>query len=294
MKMINRIWGKVEKPKTQLRKGDPLLHTYLTSLFSLVLCVVMFCGTSLAWFSSEVESGNNEIYVGVLKVDMEHKVQIAGTDGNKNIVWNSLSSPEAAPVFGEDILWEPNYTAIETLRVVNQGELAFRYKVYLSMENMTDEQKNILNGSLGEYISVYIYEGSMNEKPVSFQALQEDQNWQCKGSLKEVMTQRVLLTKGEIRDVTKLDENGNVVPKTETTQEFTIALNLSKDAESSIMGQKLEKVGIKLEAYQYTYEEDAFGPAYDSGLEEVVVDAAALKTDENGNVVLNLKEQTTE
>ena len=63
-----------------------MLQTYFTSLLCLVLCVVMFFGTTYAWFTSEVNNVNNEIYIGILDVEMEKAL----ADGK----WASLSELE--------------------------------------------------------------------------------------------------------------------------------------------------------------------------------------------------------
>ena len=74
-------YGKYDKkPKAK----SILLQTYFTSLLSLVLCVAMFLGTSYAWFVSEVNNTGNEIYIGILDVELEKK-----TGENK---WESLSA----------------------------------------------------------------------------------------------------------------------------------------------------------------------------------------------------------
>ena len=99
-----------------------MLQTYFTSLLCLVLCVVMFFGTTYAWFTSEVNNVNNEIYIGILDVEMEKALP----DGT----WASLSELEnrvnKTNLFDRNIRWEPGYTTLETIRVVNKGDLAFR------------------------------------------------------------------------------------------------------------------------------------------------------------------------
>ena len=109
-------YGKYDKkPKAK----SILLQTYFTSLLSLVLCVAMFLGTSYAWFVSEVNNTGNEIYIGILDVELEKKT---GEDK-----WESLSATKEdgsskITLFNNEIRWEPGVTQLETVKVINKGD----------------------------------------------------------------------------------------------------------------------------------------------------------------------------
>ena len=113
-----------------------MLQTYFTSLLCLVLCVVMFFGTTYAWFTSEVNNVNNEIYIGILDVEMEKALE-AGK-------WASLSEVDVkgnnkTNLFDRNIRWEPGYTTLETIRIVNKGDLAFRYTLAFTDGKFADK-----------------------------------------------------------------------------------------------------------------------------------------------------------
>ena len=103
-----------------------LLQTYFTSLICLVLCVGMFLGTSYAWFTSEVVNESNEIYVGTLKVGFyKEEVNDQGVKTSLDLTDNAAGHK----LFSNLIRWEPGYTALETIRIANDGELAFKYEM---------------------------------------------------------------------------------------------------------------------------------------------------------------------
>ena len=126
-------YGKYEKMPDGTRAQQPkvknvLLQAYFTSLLCMVLCVTMFLGTSYAWFTSEVENAGNEIYIGTLKVGLDKKT------GASDDAWSSLSEKNEQGVnttklFDGNIRWEPGYTSLETIRVTNLGDLAFKYSL---------------------------------------------------------------------------------------------------------------------------------------------------------------------
>ena len=51
-------------------KKKTLLQSYLISLASLILCGTMLMGTTVAWFTTEVTSRENQIHAGTLEVDV--------------------------------------------------------------------------------------------------------------------------------------------------------------------------------------------------------------------------------
>ena len=115
--------GKYEKRTEQAAAKQPkvksaLLQTYLTSLLCMVLCVAMFLGTSYAWFTSEVDNKANEIYVGTLNVGFFKQ-------GDTENSWLDLAGENK--LFDGSIRWEPGYTSLETVKIINTGDLAFKY-----------------------------------------------------------------------------------------------------------------------------------------------------------------------
>lgn len=242
-----RKMGKYEAPAPR-RGKSPILQTYFTSLVSLVLCAVMFLGTTFAWFTSDVTSAGNEIYIGILSAGLYHEdVRINDEPDHK--------------VFDANTLWEANYTAVETLTVRNEGELAFNYRLGLSV----DEKNSVQVGgaelgkegiaALAKLFTVWVYPGKWDPQTVTSydDLIAEGSGWTQVGG--ETATLADILEKG-----TEIAEGALDIKDQETV--VSVALHLDKEAGSEIMGQKLS-LNVRLIASQKSYESDAFGPGYD-------------------------------
>ena len=112
----------------------------LTSVMALVMCVVMLAGTTFAWFTDTASTGVNKIQAGNLDVGLEMKaangewVSAEGKTLNftkKVDVATDGSTTEITPA--AEILWEPGCRyQLPELRVVNNGNLALKYKIQIT------------------------------------------------------------------------------------------------------------------------------------------------------------------
>ena len=112
----------------------------LTSVMALVMCVVMLAGTTFAWFTDTASTGVNKIQAGNLDVGLEMKaangewVSAEGKTLNftkKVDVATDGSTAETPPA--AEILWEPGCRyQLPELRVVNNGNLALKYKIQIT------------------------------------------------------------------------------------------------------------------------------------------------------------------
>ena len=102
----------------------------LGSVMDMVLCMAMLVGATFAWFTDTASTGVNKIQAGKLDVALEMK------DASGNWVsaeGKTLDFVKAADAKGEAILWEPGCTyTLPELRVVNNGNLALKYKVIIT------------------------------------------------------------------------------------------------------------------------------------------------------------------
>ena len=102
----------------------------LGSVMAMVLCLAMLIGATFAWFTDTASTGVNKIQAGKLDVALEMK------DASGNWVsaeGKTLDFVKAADAKGEAILWEPGCTyTLPELRVVNNGNLALKYKVIIT------------------------------------------------------------------------------------------------------------------------------------------------------------------
>ena len=87
----------------------------------LLISVGTLAGSTIAWFTDSVTSSGNKIQAGTLKVDLELK------EGNE---WISLKDEPSTVLFDYD-LWEPGYTQVETMKIVNEGSLALEYELHV-------------------------------------------------------------------------------------------------------------------------------------------------------------------
>ena len=280
-------YGKYEKkpevvPAKQPKAKSALLQTYFTSLLCMVLCVTMFFGTSYAWFTSEVTNTANEISVGILKVGL---YKGAATPEN------DLSRADNK-LFDRNIRWEPGYTSLETIQIVNEGDLAFKYTLnFLPSEEMA----GVDFAAIAENFEVWLFDHLENEyaKPASYEEMVATTGWVKIGdSLADVLNGKAILEDRNMRTVRTSDpnaaagENPNAgttdgVPTTDT---YTIALHMKQDAsDASLMGKKIT-LNVKLVAYQMGKEQDSFGNRYDQMVATADSLEAALQN--GGKIVL--------
>ena len=101
----------------------------VASIAALVLCCAMLIGTTFAWFTDTASTAVNSIQAGKLDIALEMKVN----DGWENVEGRTLSWVKAEGGENEAVLWEPGCTyRLPELRIVNNGNLALKYKIRIS------------------------------------------------------------------------------------------------------------------------------------------------------------------
>jgi len=235
MKFFRKMKERKKEAKNQL------LRAYISSLLSLVLCVCMFCGTSYAWFSSDVSVEGNEIYIGMLDVDLL-------MDGK------SLSAPENKDlkVYSNAIRWEAGYTSLRTFTVKDEGNLAFNYEL-----TFTDATTTVTGGDVNDiakWFSVYVTDKQVTA--TSFEQIAKSPDWTYVDTLDKVLAGKPVFSGTMTQEQVNATE-----PVTHT---YTVALHMLENATGEgIMGQSLG-LNVKLTAYQKSAEEDSFGKSYDN------------------------------
>ena len=118
----------------------------LGSVMAMVLCLAMLVGATFAWFTDTASTGVNKIQAGNLDVVLEMK------DASGNWVpaeGKTLDFVKAAA--GEQILWEPGCTyTLPELRVVNNGNLALKYKVAITGINGSAKLNEAIEWTIGD------------------------------------------------------------------------------------------------------------------------------------------------
>ena len=116
----------------------------LGSVMAMILCMAMLVGATFAWFTDTASTGVNKIQAGKLDVALEMKDaagQWVSAEG-KTLNWVKAAA-------GEQVLWEPGCTyTLPELRVVNNGNLALKYKLVISGIRGDAELNNVIDWTM--------------------------------------------------------------------------------------------------------------------------------------------------
>ena len=120
----------------------------LSSAFALVLSVAMLIGTTFAWFTDTASTGVNKIQAGNLDIELQMK--------DNNGKWVNAEGKTLSflvngkiPAEGTQILWEPGCTyTLPELRIVNNGNLALKYKVVVSGIQGSAKPNKVINWTM--------------------------------------------------------------------------------------------------------------------------------------------------
>ena len=113
-------------------------QSFLTSLVALLLCISMFAGTTFAWFSDIVTSHNNVIEAGNLDAQIYFSDKYISEDDQG---WQIA---ENTPVFTYDN-WEPGYTEVKYIKVVNAGNLNFKWKLTIEADGEVTDLSDVID-----------------------------------------------------------------------------------------------------------------------------------------------------
>ena len=145
-----------EKGRMCFMSKSTTKRSLLVSVLALVMCVAMLVGTTFAWFTDSASTSVNKIEAGKLDID----VYYANTaDGGEGSTWTKLDNNSAPLSFlrkdGEklvqdkNILWEPNCTySLPALKIVNNGNLALKYKVLITGIKGDSELNNVIEWTM--------------------------------------------------------------------------------------------------------------------------------------------------
>ena len=115
----------------------------LGSIMAMVLCLAMLVGATFAWFTDTASTGVNKIQAGNLDVALEMK------DGDNWVSAEGKTLDFVKAAAGEQVLWEPGCTyTLPELRVVNNGNLALKYKLAISGIQGDAELNNVIDWTM--------------------------------------------------------------------------------------------------------------------------------------------------
>ena len=217
-------------------------RTLLTSFSSLLICMVMFIGTTFAWFTDNVTSGKNIIKSGTLDLEMYWTDDLNGGE------WYNVEDDEHNTIFDYDN-WEPGYTDVKYIKLVNKGNLALNYNLALTPIGSV--------GKLAEVINVFYADNDVEVKDRS-----DLSSLSAIGLLNNVMDG------GATADGTLLtaDQQSPWHKSSETI--ITLAMNMITTAGNEYQNETIgDGFTITALATQCPYEEDSFGSDYDANAE---------------------------
>ncbi len=208
----------------------------LTSALALLMCVSMLIGSTFAWFTDSVTSGNNIIKSGNLDVEMYW------ADGTKAVPTADADCTDASAgaIFDYD-KWEPGYTEVRHIKIANVGTLALKYQLSIAANGEVTD--------LADVIDVYYLDPA-----------------QQLGDRAAIDADMRLGTLTEVLDAISTTASGNLEAGEAHT--VTLALKMQESAGNEYQNKSIgTDFSVLLAATQKDFESDSFGTDYDKGLD---------------------------
>ena len=155
----------------------------LGSVVAMVLCLAMLVGATFAWFTDTASTGVNKIQAGNLDVKLMYSTDMQ--------TWKEAT--DQTKLFDDNALWEPGYTQVVYLKIVNAGNLALKYEAGFSKNYTSNRGKNV-NGDWYR-VDNYLKIGTA-ETATKF-ANREDV-WSAIAATEKTLAKDVMLTDGWI------------------------------------------------------------------------------------------------
>ena len=250
----------------------------LMSVISLILCCAMLIGTTLAWFTDSVSSAGNKIVAGNLDIELKYSHDFK--------TWTDVE--ESSLLFKQDTLWEPGHTEVVYLKLSNAGSLALTYTFGTNFEN-TVVGKNVD----GKEIKLSDHLMYKVEDVTEAYASREAAKAAAEGSAKALNA---------------YSDSGYMLPETaDKTFALVVYMPETVGNEANYAGNTVPMINlfVNVNATQYTYERDSFGPEYDAGAvfadKSYIADENAdltsilgqLETAEDETVLISLADEMT-
>ena len=212
-------------------KKNQTRRALLMSALSLLLCMSMLVGTTFAWFTDSVTSGNNIIKSGTLDVEM---YWADGTEAPDSATWTDAST---GTIFNYD-KWEPGYVEVRHIKIANVGTLALKYQLKIMANGEVSD--------LADVIDVYYLDPA--------EAIAERTDLTAEkyiGSLTEVLAGLDITASGELA--------------ANTNDTVTLALKMQEDAGNEYQNLAIgSDFSVVLMATQDNVEKDALDENYDN------------------------------
>lgn len=220
-----------------MTKQKSTKRSLLLSALSMLMCLSLFVGSTFAWFTDSVVSGENKIVAGNLDIELEYY--------DENDEWTTV---DGATNLFDETLWEPGHTDVVYLRLKNVGSLALKYKLSLSVASETPG----INVYGDEFLlSDYIRMGVVKDVQPSFASRDE--------ARAAVTNNNGIIGEGYAAagEMTKDADDLYMA--------VVVYMPESVDNKANYRGEKVPTIdfGINLVATQLTHEKDSFDNSYD-------------------------------
>lgn len=253
------------------------LRTWL--VVALVVTIIgSLTGGTVAWFTDSVESTGNEIKSGILDI----KLYAGKASANLTEV------TDGSPALFNYNLWEPGYTEVRYLKIENAGNLALKYQFGINPSSITTGANDTAN--LAEVIDMYVFDPSSAITREAIAAATPVGTLETlKGEGEVAFSGYLLPAEGEGSD----DYNTDVTTPRGSVEKV-IVLKMQESAGNEYQNCSLSNVGIKLEAAQYTWENDSFDHMYDEDADFVSSNLPTAKvTQPDTNMVVDIYDLTS-
>ena len=230
-----------------------------SSVVALILCFSMLLGTTFAWFTDSVESGKNQIVAGNLDIELYWSDDAA--------TWHRVD--EKTNIFKENAKWEPGYTEVVYLKIVNEGSLALKYQLGINVAGETGSV-NVLGEEfkLSQHIRFGVAAG-------------EKQFANRNAAVEAVDATATALNQAYTSDVAKLASTDEQI----VTLVVYMPTSVGNEANHT-KGAPIPTInlGIRLQATQVADEMDSFGPDYDENATFPELKPGSITADISGKV----------
>ena len=120
----------------------------ISSALAILMCAAMLIGTTFAWFTDTASTGVNKIQAGNLDIELQMKDNNGRWVNAEGKILPFLVEGKI-PAEGTQILWEPGCTyTLPELRIVNNGNLALKYKVVVSGFQGSAKLNKVINWTM--------------------------------------------------------------------------------------------------------------------------------------------------
>ncbi len=227
----------------------------IVSALSLLLCVSMLVGSTMAWFTDNASTGVNKIESGKLDVALQMLVGGEWVDAEGE----TLGFVDDEGNLLENILWEPGCSyLLQPFKIINNGNLALKFDVVVS--GVVGDTK------LAEAIEYGMPLGDANNP--QFVALGELNDFDS------------IFDAVEEANLTVLEPND-----TFDTAEDQITFHMKEEAGNEYQGLTITGFSITVRATQATVENDSFNNTYDANAEYMAIATAEDKIGTEGGTL---------